>query len=161
ALVLAALVVAGGACSRPPDKGRAKPDKKKEDQADVALESFRRASTVSGYREALNLTGAAMSADDRARLVLPAKTRQLLKDRFLLDEDELKEVDSVTFQPLDAFHVEFCYQLRDAAKLLEQPGLSPLEQASRCVDWVMRQVILQERTDELLPSQAVLRLGFG
>src|SRR5262245_23027893 len=90
-LILAALVLAGGACSRAPEKTTKKPEHEEVDKLDQALGDFRRASTMSGYREALNLAGAGMSADDRTRLALSSNTRQLLKDRFLLDEDELKE----------------------------------------------------------------------
>src|SRR5262249_54395377 len=102
-----------------------------------------------------------IDATQRAGLDLPPKIRALLKDRYVLDEDELKEVESPTFQPLDAYHLEACYQLRDAKRLLEQPGLSALDQAIRCFDWVTRQVILQESTEDLTPPRAALRLGFA
>jgi hypothetical protein len=158
---LVLVLIWGTACSRTPEKKAKKEEEKRENQMDAALDALRRATTVGGYREGLNLVGANIDATQRTSLELPPKTRALLKERFLLGDDELKEVESATFQPLDAFHLEFCYRLRDAKKLLEQAGLSALDQATRCFDWVARQVILRESTDDLLPPQATLRLGFG
>src|SRR5262245_26377210 len=157
------VLILGMACSRAPDKTKKIEEPgKKDNQMESGLTALRRAASVAGYREGLNIVGANIDAAQRAGLDLPPKTRALLKDRYALDEDELKEVESPTFQPLDAYHLEACYQLRDAKmKLLEQPGLSALDQAIRCFDWVTRQVILQESTEDLIPPRAALRLGFA
>lgn len=160
AVIVSCLGIWNAGCSKPPKRPEG-PTKAAEDELQTALESIRRATTNAGYREGLNLFNAQISKADRQRLSLSAKARELLQERFHLDADELNEVEAGSFSPLDAHHLEACYQMRETARFLEQEGLSPLEQATRCFEWVVRQVDLHERTDELLPPQLVLRLGQG
>src|SRR5262249_54475451 len=63
--------------------------------------------------------------------------------------------------PLDAHYLDQCLLLRAAANSLELKDRSPLEQAKAAFAWVMRQVRLQESEGVLLPSQFILRRGWG
>ena len=80
------------------------------------------------------------------------ETKEMLRGQMGLKEDDLAEVASPTFTPLDAHHLESCFLLRDAARSLElaTPGgrggkvkQTPLDRAELAFAWVVRQVRLQ------------------
>jgi hypothetical protein len=109
---------------------------------------------------------------DRAQLqaILGAGADKLddraLYQKFLesvvgLDKGEIDEVESPTFKLLDAHYLEGCYLLREVSRRMPLAQLTKLQQAEFCFDWVMRQVLLQEGREELLPPQFVLRRGQG
>jgi hypothetical protein len=87
--------------------------------------------------------------------------RDLLRSHFRLDDDELREVDSPQFTPLDVAHLEQCLLLRDAVQSLELAGLAPRRQASLALAWVGRQVQLRDTDAERCPPLFVLRRGWG
>jgi hypothetical protein len=104
------------------------------------------------------------------QLKLPGADRERLKTELSLDAGELAEVESKVFTPLDAYYLQFCYQMAEAARSLDLHGLPPLERARLGFEWVVRQVALKERfnnvegravPDDLLPPQMVLELGHG
>jgi hypothetical protein len=78
-----------------------------------------------------------------------------------LDKGELEEVGGTTFRLLDAHYLEGCFLLREISRSMPLDGLSPLERAEFCFRWVVRQVVLQEGRDEILPPQYVLKRGAG
>jgi hypothetical protein len=87
---------------------------------------------------------------------------------FGLDADEREYVEATDFRPLDAHYLAQAFELRDTARSLgasELPKLKQaeleLKQAELAFQWVMRQVILRERDDELWPPQFVLQCGQG
>lgn len=88
--------------------------------------------------------------------------QQLALQKLLdLDEEELAEVTSAIFTPLDAHHMDMCSLLHDAASALDLPGLPPLEQARAAFGWVVRQVRLDSQDREPAPVEYVLRRGSG
>lgn len=89
------------------------------------------------------------------------KEGQRLRNEFGLDKDELDEVNSRSFTPLDAHYLDACFLLRDAARSLEIADLPPLERADTAFAWVVRQVRLQERPGDILPPAFVARRGWG
>src|SRR5262249_24117026 len=103
----------------------------------------------------------AASEDQKRRLQLKPEQKARLRDLCGLDAAELEEVESVSFRPLGAHHLDLCFLLRGTAQALQVQGLPPQQQAAAALEWVTRQVALQEHDADLLPPQAVLRRGHG
>ncbi len=134
----------------------------KRDDLENAFEIFRQAKSIKHFREGLALVNSHLrGVEDRSNLTFSAKVSRLLRERYLLDDDELAEISATTFQALDAPYMEWCFLLRDAVRALEQPGAGPLDQVRLAFAWVMRQVRLQERRGDLLPPSFVLQRGYG
>jgi hypothetical protein len=102
----------------------------------------------------------AQNPDQKPR-PLPEAARSLLTDRLGLEADELAEIQSSSFTLLDAHHLDFCLLLNHAAQSLNLEDQPPLKRATAGLAWVVRQVRLRERDDELLPVQFILRRGWG
>jgi hypothetical protein len=107
---------------------------------------------------------------EKPDLHLKAPERARCKTQFGLGDNDLAELDSPVFTLLDAYYLEFCFELADVARSLDLQGLSTLQRARLAFDWVVRQVSLKERDrqinfstvpDTLLPPQFVLQLGQG
>ncbi|NBO92277.1 MAG: hypothetical protein EBV06_08185 [Planctomycetia bacterium] len=101
---------------------------------------------------------------------MPTAERDRIKSDLGLTDDEVAEVASPTFTPLDANHLETCFLLRDAALSLETTvaqdrnttiRLSPLERAEAGFAWVCRQIRLQKLDLEPPPVAFGLRRGWG
>jgi hypothetical protein len=102
---------------------------------------------------------------------LDAEQRQLLQERFGLDESALAELEAGTYTLLDGQYLAQCFLLRDAARAIEVGALpndldvrlNPLERARIAFDWVMREVRLQTEPNPLPPDPPayVLRRGWG
>jgi hypothetical protein len=83
---------------------------------------------------------------------LPAARLVELRKQLGLNAGEETELTSGSFTPLDAYHLESCFLLRDAARSLELAApagrggkaikQSPLERAVLAFDWVVREVRL-------------------
>src|SRR5262249_53770538 len=92
-----------------------------------------------------------------------------------LNKDELAEVSSPTYTPLDAHHLEACFLLRDAARTLELGAVTgggkaarqtPLDRAVAGFAWVVRQgprppPHRQPTSPGPAPPAPVLRRGQG
>jgi hypothetical protein len=111
-----------------------------------------------------------LAGADAEKLDAQALERKLLSDRVGLEEDELREVEAKSCSPLDAYYLDFCFQLRDAARSLRQGeraggaggrDLTRLEQVRQAFDWVMREVALETRSLDLQPPEFALRQGHG
>jgi hypothetical protein len=87
--------------------------------------------------------------------------RTLLVDRFHLDPDELTEVGSRLFTPLDANYLETCFFLSDGIRALKIDNEKPLDQVRTAFAWIIREVRLREQDTFLLPSRFVLMRGWG
>jgi hypothetical protein len=105
---------------------------------------------------------------DRKPPVLDAGSRDALRTYFDLKPDEIEEIEAPTFTLLDPHYLNFCLLLRDAARSLqvdEAVPQTPLDRATVAFEWVMRQVRLGDRTEdvfqEVLPPSFVLRRGWG
>jgi hypothetical protein len=100
---------------------------------------------------------------------VPADQKKWLQEFFGLDEGELDEVAGGNYTALDAYHLELCFLLRDAARSLEvkTPGANqaaqqtPLDLATAAFAWVAREVRLDNRAPQLVPPQYVLQRGWG
>jgi hypothetical protein len=106
---------------------------------------------------------------ERPKPLAPKEREWLLARTDLgLQPDELAEVENDTFTLLDGQHLEFCFLLRDAARTYglgrrdAADEAQQRDQAAAAFAWVMRQVRLQEASNEpLLPPHFVLRRGWG
>ena len=158
-----ALLIVG--CSRPPGPGKGSSTSKSstpEDSVRTALEALSRADTLANIKEAGHLLNKHLSKlESRDVIQLSKENRQALTSFFGLDKEELEVVEARTFRPLDAHHLQMCFLLRDASRMLDQPGLDPLEQARMALAWVDRQVLLRESSGPLVPPYYVLRAGQG
>lgn len=79
-----------------------------------------------------------------------------------LDASEVKECEGTSLQLLDAHYLEMCFLLRSIALSMPfEAADAPLTKAEYCFRWVMRQAVLHQSRDEMLPPQFVLRRGSG
>ncbi len=141
-----------------PAKGSPKSDPRR-----LGLELLRQASEPARYQEGLQLLNAALphNPDLQKRLVLGDAERRFLTEALALNADEMREVESPSFRPADAYYLADCFLLRDAARALEMPGLSAEALARHGFAWVCRQVLLHEQGETGLPPSFVLRRGYG
>lgn len=79
-------------------------------------------------------------------------------DGYELDDDEVREVASPTFTPLDAAYFDCCFLFRDVVRGLQGDQRA---RAAAVFDWAIRQVRLRERPDEPDPPQYIARRGWG
>jgi hypothetical protein len=86
----------------------------------------------------------------------PDKFRQT----FGLKPDEWAEVSSSSFTLMDAYYIDGCMMIRDAAYSLGVDSQLPLERATAAFNWVVRQIQLRQPAP-LAPVQFVLRRGWG
>jgi hypothetical protein len=190
---LALCLVVGCSSSTTPNTTDGAGTKPEGDPLQEAREVVRQASEPAAYQPALELVNAHLEAHkealaayqvgpndrpsllkalgklagpDAEKLDAPALERNLLRERVGLDEDELREVEANRFSPLDAHYLDFCFQLRDAARSLRQGERAGgagdrLEQVRQAFAWVTRQVALDTRSPELRPPEFALRQGHG
>jgi hypothetical protein len=192
ALLVLPLALGCGGTSVPSGGKAAAKKEGGEDHLQEAREVARLATEPSAYQRALELvnsyleahrgTLAPFQAGDRDRPALlaalglkeneaagkdaQALERKLLTERIGLEPDELREVESNRFSPIDAHYLDFCFQLRDAARALRsgergrdaQNGLALARQAFA---WAMREVSYDPNSGELSPPEFALRLGLG
>lgn len=88
-----------------------------------------------------------------------------LREKLGLDQDEISEVQSTVFTPLDAHQLDQCFLLKDVARSLNVERLKPLQRAEAAFAFVVRQVRLREGSSQAsvadVPPQFVLRRGWG
>jgi hypothetical protein len=156
-------------CGRPVStrKGARAPAQKQEDVRELARASLVKAPDLTTCRTSLAQLGNYLADHaDVKPTPLSSEAHALLTKEFGLIADELAEVESTAFTPLDASHLEFRCLLRDGLSSLALDGLSPLERAVAGFDWVMRQVRWEERgklalsQDFMLPADFVLGPDF-
>lgn len=133
-----------------------------DDRTHAALETFRQANEAGPLREALDHLNANLARPDVAdRLTLSVDDRANLKADAGLTAAELAELEAPVFRPIDAVAIEQAMLFRDAARTLEIPGLTPLQQAEFVFDWTSRHVLFYEQRHDDLPPAFVLRAGHG
>ena len=94
---------------------------------------------------------------------------KFFKEQIHLDPEEMKEIQSSLFTPLDDSYFDLCFLMRDAAQSLELENLPQSEQARNAFAWVVRQLTVRESAlpagtnapPFVLPPQFVLRRGWG
>jgi hypothetical protein len=134
----------------------------KADLLKPALDVLRQGMDVNQFRDGLNHINSYLTRDPRQQVTaLTPDEREKLRKLYRLDDEEAADVEAGVFRPSDAYYLQECCLFRDAARLLEVAGATPLEQARLCFEWVIRRVQLHEQSDEGVPPAFVLRRGFG
>lgn len=123
-----------------------------------ALEALHKEPNPAAYRNVIaRLNGIQSLTAER----LPDSERRLVREDFHLDDGELAEVNSPKFTALDAYYLDQCFLLHDAARSLGVDDRSPEERAGAGFQWVVRQVRLEEVDGPASPPLFVLRRGWG
>src|SRR5262249_3955636 len=183
ALLTLGVLVGTKGCSRPEDPSGGKGDHQGRNQKpsyylQKALDRMRTVASSPKSGPSSLYASRAVVAElnnylkaQKPALRLQPGARNLLQSQLFLDAGELAEVESKVFTPLDAYYLQFCFQMAEAARSLDLRGLSTLERARLGFEWVVRQVSLKDRVlnnlgakvreDDLLPPQMVLQLGYG
>jgi hypothetical protein len=166
-LISAALLGLAGCSGRPaaPPK-EAKPQVEvkapRVDSAQIVAERLRQTGEPGHLTDLLeSLNPLLETPEAQARLQPRPERRDFLRQRVHLADDELAEVEAAAFRPGDAYYLQECALLRDAAGLLEVRGLGVPEQAQLACRWVARNVLLHEQLDDWLPNAFVLTRGHG
>lgn len=144
----------------PPVPTKAKPAA--DELADTVREAVKKSSDIGACRrlvESLNAALARPDAPHRPEALSPAR-REFLSKEFALTPAELNEVGRVEFTPLDAYFLDECFLLRDAATSLDVKHLPKPEQARLALGWATRN--LRTFTGaQVLPVQFLLLRGGG
>lgn len=162
-VLFAGLVVgcgSGGSTSRTtPSKVELKGDSENRDEALTTVrEKLYTKADLQSCQGAVRQLNVSLSAN-------PGQKRtprdEAAREKLGFTPEEWTEVNSATFTPLDAHHLEQCFLLRDAAQSLQIQALTPERKAAAAFAWVVRQVRLASRKGDILPPSYVLRRGWG
>jgi hypothetical protein len=131
-------------------------------ELEAVRESLRRDNDLAGCRNAVSQLNAylARHPDAKKPAALTEDERKTLK-QLQLDDDEVNEVSSQTFTPLDAQHLDQCFLLQETVRTLDLEGVLDRDRAAAAFGWVTRQVRLREPEGDACPPQFVLRRGWG
>src|SRR5579859_7981021 len=113
------------------------------DSLETVREAFKKQAGLQSYRSALQQLNTTFGGTEAKPAPLTSAQRQFLANEVGLDDDELGEVSSLTFTPMDAHYLDQCLLLRDSARSFDVPELAPLARAKNAFAWVLRQVRLQ------------------
>ncbi len=171
-LLIAALLIAAGACSRPPqlaDTAGGGSSTSGGNPWEQAARQWRKDTTFAVCRSVLTTLNHELAAQSPSGTVPSAEYLDALGRLVPLDAGDREELRAPQFTPHDAAYVAECFYLRDVARSLAVPGLSPQELADRAFVWVCRHVYLHpwllstERgiIATALPPAYVLRRGYG
>jgi hypothetical protein len=98
----------------------------------------------------------------QARLQLTDAERKYLTDEVHLTSAELGDIEATEFRTADAYFLDECYLLRDAARSLEAASLDSADKKAHALfRWVMRNVLLHEQVDSWIPPAFTLQRGHG
>jgi hypothetical protein len=133
-----------------------------ENSLQPALEMIRTAQTTVGIREGLLKVESFLAQPEvRPSAALRPADREILSKCFHFNGSEIEAVGSTAFWPFDARHVEECFMLHDAARMIDRRGAAPLDQARHAFAWAMRQVLLREDDGDIVPPAFILERGLG
>gem|GEM_PF-3036734 len=110
-------------------------------------------------KRVLNELNSALAATPSAEQPthLDAETEKAIQADFRLNPQELKEIHSLSFTPLDAHYLADMLYVRDAVRWLEAMNLPPVRRAKVAFDWVCRQMLLRPWLQPLSPTLALSR----
>jgi hypothetical protein len=171
--VLFGLLMLVAGCGRPPTGPR--DDKNqvvaKGDPWEAAAKRLRSNTNLVACRAALSSLNQELTNGDKAEkpTSLSAQDEAALTAIVPLQETDRDEIRPAAFTPHDPVYLAECFYLRDAARSLVFPGLSPEQQADLGFSWVCRQVNLNpwliSPGDRILaaalPPAYILRRGSG
>ena len=124
-------------------------------------ETLRKDPGLAGCRSAINQLNGYSVRDPDSATGLSEVEQECLRKEFHLAADDLAEVSSVLYTPLDAYHLDQCLLLNDAARSLGVDDLPARDRALAGFGWAMRQVRLQEEGGPASPPSFVVRRGWG
>ncbi len=169
-VVVAFLLAAGCKPTNPPIQSQ-DDAKEKTDPWEEAGKYLKKGTDLASCKTALGqLKDLAGRAKDEQPPGLSAESAAALVAVAPLAPDDLAEVRPATFTPLDPVYIADCFYLRDAARSLEVPGLTPSRRAELAFAWVCRQIYLDpwrlanpdgSLIAPALPPASVLRRGSG
>lgn len=157
-------ILAMSACTRPPStpKGNLAINKEQENFVRAALDLLRQPSELGQFRDALNLINSHLGQVEPAeRPEISKEKRDALVKLCKFSSDEIEEVGSSTFRPMDSHYLDNCFLWRDVARGLEIEGMPALDKARLAFAWVMRRVLLHEQSDDWLPPAQIVLRGYG
>ena len=172
AFLLLALAGCGGSSGTTKSDGTNKADAAKVDPWDAAAKRLRKDTDLGTCRAALNQLNndLANRPDVPGPAPLAPDAEKALGAVFPLAPIDATEIRPAAFSNLDPAYLADCFYLRDAAKSLEVPGVTPAKAVDLAFAWVCRQVHLNpwlrpvrqnlvEGT--VVPPTFVLRRGTG
>lgn len=127
-----------------------------EDALENVLETLRKEPGLAACR-----TAVAQLNGSRALPVAVLSDAERLRKEFHLDDSDLAELTSTVYTPLDAYYLDQCLLLHDAARSLGVDDRPAPDRAVAGFAWAMRQVRLQEADGPASPPAFVLRRGWG
>ena len=140
-----------------PPKPTVKPASREVDKTGHAVEVLRNATNVAACRDALRTLSPVLEKQPDLHL---SDAQRAWLTKAGLGADDIAEIETKSYRPLDAYHVDTSMLFRDASRMLAG-GLDPLEQAKVTLDWVDRRILLHQHAQEGVPAAYVLRAGFG
>jgi hypothetical protein len=150
-----------------PTKGKDN-NQDQEDALKVAQDMLSKKTDLTTCRAALDKVKDHLRTQQDRPPTLDAATRDFLKQRFALTDEEVAEISADSYTLLDGHDLDQCFLLRDAARSIEAeargaggPRLTPLDQATAAFAWVVRQVRLEAGVFPAVPPQFALRRGWG
>ena len=172
AFVLAFVSIWLGGCSRPPTRTKPIEVKQFGPGADVwadsnktfrYTENTRAGDEWTRFRGGLEHLSHHFAKPDVIKRMRDqsAENRKFLENDVHLTEEELAEVESISFRTADAHYLDECFLLRDAARSLDVGAQGTLKQAHHLFRWVMRNVLPHEQIDSWTPPAFTLRRGHG
>jgi hypothetical protein len=176
ALLLASLMAMTlrntGTPTGPPKNGDPTKPRTQENTLAAVRDTLARRADLATCRTVVSQLNTHLQHNRDAIPALSADAAQKLKKQLGLDDGDLAELTANTFTALDAFHLESCFLLRDAARSLElaAPSVrggkevkqSPLDRAVLAFEWTVREVHLAPLIDPMpVPPDFALRRGSG
>ena len=171
AAVLLGLAATG--CGRPPSghKDETSQNGPKGDPWDAVAKRFRKETDLSACKSALSTLNHELANREGVEkpAALSESAEKSLTGLVPMHDSDREEIHSAAFSPHDPVYIADCFYLRDAARSLAIPGLTPEQLADLGFAWVCRQVYLSpwlidtgERVvAAALPPVAALRRGSG
>jgi hypothetical protein len=169
---IVAILALGGSRRTDPDKPRGDGVRlDDEDQIQNVRETLKKSTDQNSCKEVIARLNRYL-AKQSAQVKVPAEQVKdlerrvsMLKERSQLTEDDLAEVTTNSFTPLDAQHLDLCYLMRDASRAIcPATNGAPLHRAIAAFAWTVRHVMIHAgdiRETNPLPPQFVLRRGWG
>jgi hypothetical protein len=173
AFLFLCLAIGAASCSRPPERLPVKVDSGKEKPVANPYQAFidsvrftenaRAGEDWTRFRSSFDLLGGEIAKPEVIQRIreATARNRPFLEADVHLTPDELHEVESLSFRTADAHYLDECFLLRDVHRSIEVNDLPPLAQADVHFRWVMRNVLLHEEFDSMIPPAFTLRRGYG
>ncbi len=133
-------------CGRPPriNDSDEKDTRQKADPWEAAAKRLRKETDLKSCKAALSSLNHELATGEKAdkTAALAESDEEALANLVPLHASDREEIRSATFSPHDPVYLAECLYLRDAARSLAIPGLTPEQLADLGFAWVCRQVVL-------------------